>query len=263
LVLQQNGQHWEEALYQTLSRSFGLKINADPFESLARSLPLRILARHRHQAHQVEALVFGQAGFLQSKLHDDWPKLLQREYQHLAHKYGLAPLRLEQWKFFRLRPSGFPSVRLAQFSSFLQQSEHLLAKLLESNTPAEMERLFEVSPGEYWLNHYQFDKLSVSQSKSLSKDFIDLLLVNAVAPFLFFYGKNKGLDRPQQQAFALLESIAPEKNRVIDGWKALGYTPQNAFQTQALIQLKARYCDTRRCLECAVGNAILNFSQNI
>lgn len=255
--LLQCGNHWEEALYQIVARCFGLKVNTEPFEALARSLPLKILARHRHQPHQVEALVFGQAGLLHPVFQDEWPALLQREYRHLAHKYELVPLKPEHWKFFRLRPSGFPTVRLAQFAAFLQQSEHTLAKILEAGTIEEVEQLFHVSPSDYWLNHYQFDKLSIPQPKPLTPAFIEILLVNGVAPFLFHYGKLKGLDRPQQQAFALLEKLPAEKNSLLDGWKTLGSRAANAYQSQALIQLKTRYCDARRCLECAIGNAIL------
>lgn len=256
-TLKQCDNHWEEAFYQSLARCFGLKINTEPFEALSRGLPLRILARHRHQAHQVEALVFGQAGLLEPNFKEEWPVLLQREYRHLAHKYGLTPLKSEQWKFFRLRPSGFPTVRLAQFAAYLVQSEHALTRVLEAGSMHEMKQIFQVTPSEYWQNHYLFDTVSAPQSKSLNTAFIDILLVNGVAPFLFHYGRQKDLDRPQKQAFALLENLKAEKNNVIDGWKSLGCQPSNAYQTQALIQLKTRYCNARRCLECAIGNAVL------
>jgi hypothetical protein len=205
----------------------------------------------------VEALVFGQAGLLGDQFQDDWPKLLQREYRHLAHKYAFTSLKPEQWKFFRLRPSGFPTVRLAQFAAFIQQSEHAFARILEAGTVEQVLDTFNACPSAYWMDHFIFDKPSVPQSKAMTKAFIDVLLINGVAPFLFFYGKQKGLDRHQQQAFALLEQMDAEKNSLVNGWKILGCRPQNAFQTQALIQLKTRYCDARRCLECAIGNAIL------
>jgi hypothetical protein len=256
-LLDQTGQHWEEALYQTIARNFGLKINMDPFEMLARTLPIKLLARHRHQPHQLEALVFGQAGFLDAPFQDHYPQLLLREYHHLSHKYQLHPLRKDQWKFFRLRPSSFPTIRLAQFSALIQQTDHLLATLLECNSPAEMKTLFKVRPANYWVDHFQFDIPSIRQEKELSKEFIELLLINAVAPFLFFYGQHKGLDRPQDQAFMLLESLPPEINSILKIWKTMGCTCSNAFHTQALIHLKTRYCDNRRCLDCAIGNALL------
>ncbi|MCC7466370.1 MAG: DUF2851 family protein [Saprospiraceae bacterium] len=256
-VLQRCEQHWEEALYQTIAACFGLKINVQPFESLAAGLPLRILQRHRNHPLQLEALVFGQAGFLSAQFRDAWPLSLQREYHHLANKYSLMPLDVQQWKFFRLRPTGFPTIRLAQFSSFLQQAEHLLSQLLAAQTVEEMAQYFKVTPSEYWLDHYLFERPASKLLKSTSQSFVDLILINAVAPFLFYYGRAKGLEKPQHQAFRLLEQLAPEKNTMLQGWKNLGCNPQNAFQTQSLIQLKNRYCKERRCMECAIGNAIL------
>lgn len=256
-TLQRCGQHWEEALYQTIASCFGLKINVQPFEALSRTLPLSILHRHRNHPLQLEALLFGQAGFLSGTLRDEWPQLLQREYLHMANKYRLTPLEVQQWKFFRLRPSGFPTVRLAQFSSFLTNAGQLLSQLLAAETVEEMASYFKVTPSEYWMNHYLFDKPAEPGTKTTSRTFIDLVLINAIAPFLFYYGRVKGLDQPQNKAFYLLEQLAPEKNLLLDGWKTLGCKPRNAFQSQALIQLKTRYCDKRRCMECAIGHAIL------
>ena len=256
-TLQRCGQQWEEVLYQTIASCYGLKINIQPFEELARSIPLRILQRHRNQPHQLEALIFGQAGFLTSSFRDEWPQLLQREYLHLANKYSLVPMDVQQWKFFRLRPTGFPTIRLAQFSSFLINKEHLLSQLLSAETVEEIAGFFRATPSEYWHNHYVFDKAAELSKKTTSRAFIDLLLINAVAPILFYYGRIKGLDQPQNMAFRLLEHLGAEKNHLLDGWKMLGCTPCNAFESQSLIHLKTRYCDKRRCMECAIGHAIL------
>lgn len=256
-ALDRCGQHWEEALYQTIASSFGLKINLQPFEALARSIPLRIIQRHRNHPQQLEALLFGQAGFLNTPFRDEWPNILQREYLHLANKYGLVPLDTSQWKFFRLRPSGFPTVRIAQFSSLLSKSEHLFSHLLAAETAEEMAGYFKVTASEYWDNHYVFDKSGEASIKTTSRSFINLILINAIAPFLFFYGRIKGLDQPQNKAFLLLEQLAPEKNHLLEGWEKMGCSPRNAFESQSLIQLKTRYCNKRRCMECAIGHAIL------
>ncbi len=249
--------HWEEAFYRLLARNFGLKVNADPFEALARSLPLLILAKHKSSLLQVEALIFGQAGFLQEKHKDAWPIELAREYRHLAHKYGLEPLPLSQWKFLRLRPANFPTVRLAQFAALVHQSAHLFSKILETNNLRELENFFNVHPSGYWRDHFQFEKPSINREKALGRDFVHLLVINTIVPFLFHYGKTNGLDEPQKRALVLLEELPPETNNLVDGWSALGVPARHAFQTQALIHLKTRYCDQKRCLECAVGNAIL------
>jgi hypothetical protein len=249
--------HWEEAFYRLLARNFGLKVNADPFEALARSIPLVILAKHKSSLLQLEALLFGQAGFLNESFSEEWPQLLAREYRHLSHKYGLVSLPKSQWKFLRMRPMNFPTVRLAQFAALLHQSTHLFSKVLETNSLTEVEQLFEIETSAFWRDHFQFGKASVQQEKRLSRDFIHLIVINTVAPFLFHFGKSRALEAPSKRALELLEQLPAESNSMLDGWNNLGFTPQNAFQSQALIQLKTRYCDEKKCLDCAIAAAIL------
>lgn len=249
--------HWEETFYRLLARNFGLKVNAEPFEMLARSIPLLILAKHKNKLFQLEALLFGQAGFLEGVFEDDYPKALAKEYRHLRVKYDLTPLSAKQWKFLRLRPANFPTVRLAQFAVLVHQSEHLFSQMLEAETLRELENLFDVEAGEYWQKHYLFDKNAVHQPKLLGRDFVHLLLINTIMPCMFHYGKMKQLPDYQDKALRLMEALPAESNVLLDGWANLGIKARNAYQSQALLHLKTRYCDAKRCLECAVGNAIL------
>ncbi len=255
--LQATENHWEESFYRALARNFGLKVNADPFEALARSLPLNILAKHKNNLMQVEALLFGQSGLLDEVFQDEYAQTLAKEYKHLRHKYGLTPLAAVQWKFLRLRPANFPTVRLAQFASLVHRSAHLFSKILEAESVRAMEHLIDAEPGDYWLTHYQLDKPSAKRSKRPGIDFIHLLIINTIVPFLFHYGREKGLEDLQKRALLLLESVPPEANTIIEGWADLGTKSRNAYQTQALLQLKTRYCDPKRCLECGVGLNIL------
>lgn len=249
--------HWEESFYRTLARSFGLKVNAEPFEALARSLPLTILAKHKNSLLQLEALLFGQAGCLEGTFQEPYPRALALEYRHLQQKYGLVPLSEHQWKFARLRPANFPTVRLAQFAALVHHSAHLFSKMLEAENLRAFENLFDVTPSDYWSNHFQLDKPSIKRVKRPGRDFIHLLLINTIVPCLFHYGKTKSLPDFQQRALRLLEELPPEDNTVLDGWAKLGSTSKNAYQSQALIHLKTRYCDAKRCLTCGIGNAVL------
>lgn len=255
--LQQNGRNWEETFYQFLARSFGVKVNADPFEQLARQLPLTLLLKHKASLFQVEALLFGQAGLLPDNLADEYPRRLLKEYLFLQRKYGLSPMPGVGWKLLRLRPANFPTIRLAQFATLIFQSGHLFSKTLAAQTTKEIENMFEVRLSNYWKNHYVFDKLSPRQTKVLGRTTIHLIIINTIVPFLFLYGQERHEKRYQEKAFRFLEELPPENNNIIEGWKVLGMEPETAFQTQALLELKSRYCDRRRCLQCAIGNAIL------
>ncbi len=248
---------WESVFYELLARNFGVKINAEPFELLAQSTPLNLFAKHKNNLFQIEALLFGQAGLLAGDFADDYPKALQKEYQFLQKKYNLQPLKKESWRFMRLRPANFPSIRIAQFATLIYQSTHLFSKVLEAESIKAIEKLFKVSLSEYWLNHYVFDKSSAERKKRLGKSTIHLLIINTIVPFLFLYGTHKSIDAYRDKALRFLEALAPEKNSIIEQWKILGLEPDSAYQTQALLQLKNEYCIKKRCLACAIGNSIL------
>lgn len=256
-ILQQTNNDWEESFYLLLARSFGLQVNPQPFEQLARSLPLAILRRHKTQLQQIEALFFGQAGMLQKTFTDRYPNKLKKEYAFLQKKYHLRPIPKASWKFLRLRPANFPTIRIAQLAMLIYQSSHLLSKVLAAQSIAEIENMFDRKVSPYWENHYLFDKISPKQKKTLGKSTIHLLVINTLAPFLFYYGQQQGDQKHQDQALRLLEAIKPEQNNIIKQWKQLGFQPKSAYHSQALLQLKKHYCDARQCLNCAIGHQIL------
>jgi hypothetical protein len=257
LLLEATKFNWEETFYQCLASGFGLKANAEQFERLSRSLPLVTLGRHRTQLFQIEALFFGQAGLLEYDFKDDYPNKLKKEYLFLKQKYQLTPMESVTWKFLRMRPANFPTIRLAQFAMLIFQTSHLLSKILSAVNIHEIENALAVHTSTYWDTHYVFDKLSdLKRRKTLGKSSIHLMIINIVVPFLFLYGQQKSDDKYKAKAFQLLGALGPEKNKIIRGWKKLGITPDSAYETQALIQLKTKHCDLKKCVSCAIGNSI-------
>ncbi len=255
--LERNGNDWEETFYQFTARNFGLKVNAAPFEELAKSLPQKILARHKGSLLQIEALLFGQAGFMQADFEETYPQSLKKEYLFLANKYMLTPLEPVIWKFLRLHPGNFPTIRLAQFARLVDKSVHLFSKILEADTQADIEQLFDLKLDGYWLTHYTFGTPSAARKKSFGKEAVRLLTINTIVPFLFLYGKMRGEEGFKDKALRLLEALPPEKNTIIAGWQNLGMAAESAYRTQALLQLKSNYCDRKRCLSCGIGSAII------
>jgi len=252
-----NTNNWEETFYQQLARSFGFKVNADPFELLARSLPASILARHKNNLFQLEALFFGQAGMLERSFNDKYPEALQNEYQFLKGKFSINPVDEHLWKFMRLRPSNFPTIRISQFAALVNLSSHLFSKVLRLEDPKALRKIMDVNVSEYWLDHYQFDKISVKKQKKVGDDAIDHIMINTVVPFLFLYGKQRNEEKYMRRALRFLEATRAETNSIISKWGLLGINAENAFHSQALLQLKSAYCDKKRCLECSIGNSLL------
>lgn len=258
-ALKTNQGDWETTFYQFLAANFGFSINALPFELLAKSLPQNVLAKHKNNPLQVEALIFGQAGFLDEDYQDEYPQRLKNEYSFLQKKYQLNPIEKHLWKFMRLRPQNFPTIRLAQFASLIIQSQHLFSKILEFEDIKVVRELFNnITVNQYWETHYRFDQESKPTTKNFGKASVDLLLINTVALFLFAYGRHYKQEQYTDRSLALLESLPLERNHVVGDFEEMGIKVKSAFESQALLELKNSYCNHKKCLQCGVGNHILN-----
>lgn len=256
IYLKQSNDHWEETFWWLLSRNFGMKVNADPFEEVARSIPLNILAKHKNQIHQLEALLFGQANLLTQNFKEDYPAMLRKEYEFHKKKYGLKSCSTPVF-FLRMRPGNFPTIRLAQLAMLVHESAHLFSKIKEADAVNEIKKWFDVAANDYWQYHYRFDETSSFKKKKLGAAMVDNIIINTVVPVLFAYGSYHKEEKYKQKAVKWLEEIAAEQNSITKGFMQLGIENKAAFDSQALIELKNEYCDQKRCLDCAIGNAIL------
>lgn len=257
-LLEQTNNDWAESFYISLAYSFGFGTNSQPFEHLAKTLPLRILAKHKDHLFQLEALLFGQAGFLEKITDDDsYPIDLQKEYQFLRLKYNLRPIDATEWKLLRLRPENFPYVRLAQFAALTHQSSNLFSKILKTNNVDEIRKMFQCEVSDYWKTHFTFGSESRFSAKQLGNKSIDILLINTVIPFIFAHAKKRNEDEVAEKSIDLLEEIPAENNAIVRKWALLGLPSNTAFDSQALIQLKKRYCDNKNCLRCRFGQKVL------
>jgi hypothetical protein len=255
-----NNNNWEETFYQQLARNFGFKTNSEPFELLAKSLSSLILAKHKSSLLQIEAMLFGQAGMLNEHFEDKYPLQLQNEYIFLKQKFKLVPIEEHLWKFLRLRPVNFPTIRIAQFANFIFQSTHLFSKVMEAENCIDLKNLMNVNVSEYWKTHFVFDKVSKPKSKHLGEEAVNNIIINTIVPFLFVYGKQKGDEKYVERALSFLEQIAGESNSIITKWEELNLPVKTAYSTQALLQLKNEYCSHKKCLNCSIGNYVLKNS---
>ena len=254
--LSQNNHHWEETFWWLLARNFGIKINADAFEAMARSIPVSILAKHKSQIHQLEALLMGQANLLNEKFTDDYPVMLQKEYEFYKGKYKLKPGTISPY-FLRMRPGNFPTIRLAQLAMLVHHSEHLFSKVKETNSLKDLKKWLDVTANDYWHYHYRFDEASLFKKKNLGDAMMDNILINTICTMLFAYGHFHKEQKYKDKSLQWLEEITAESNSITKGFQQFDLQNKNARDSQALIELKNEYCNKRRCLDCAVGNALL------
>ncbi|NOR73797.1 MAG: DUF2851 family protein [Draconibacterium sp.] len=258
--LAKNGNDWNETFYQFLAKMFGFKVNAVPFELLAKSLSLQILAKHKNSLPQLEALLFGNSGLLNKQLiGDDYYLNLRNEYSFLFKKYKLKGIESHIWKFMRLRPGNFPTIRISQFAALIYRSYGLFSKVIEIEKLDELRELFKVQSSEYWNTHYNFNKVSKRNSiKELGETSINTLIINVVIPFLFVFGEKQNKHHLKNRALEFLEQLPAENNSIIKNWNKLGLKTRSAFETQSLLQLKNIYCEPKKCLHCQIGVKIVN-----
>lgn len=260
--LQKSNTNWEETCWWLIARNFGVNLNSMAFEKIAQSVPLHILARHKTQIHQVEGMLFGQAGLLDREFEESYPKMLQKEYLFLKKKYKLKKVEASLI-FLRMRPSNFPTVRLAQLAMLVHKSQHLFSKIKESGDIKSLKQLLQVTANDYWHYHYVFDEISTFKRKKPGEQMINNILINTIVPLVFAYGHYHSEPDHKEKALHWLDVVAGEKNNITKGFTELQVQPRSAFDSQALIQLKNEYCNSKRCLDCSIGNKLLRNDQYI
>ena len=254
---------WEQTCFIMLARGLGFGLNGDPFELLAKSIPLKILHHHSDNLFQIEALLFGQAGMLDSSLHifDDYYQGLCREYYFLARKYGLRPLSPGIWKYSRTRPQNFPHRRIAFLAFSAYGGFSLFTKILEAASQIDkLMETFRLRAEGYWKSHYAFDTETINAPTELSRSSRTLLIINVGVPLIYSYAASVGRLELGEQAVALLLQLPAEVNSIVKQWQNLGFEAQDASRSQALIHLRKEYCDKNKCIYCRFGHHFLRKS---
>ena len=256
LMLEQTHSDWEAVLFCLLAKNFGLNTNGEIFQKLATSIPFAFIRKERADAENLEALLFGTAGLLDVEKEDYYFTNLKQKFDYLVYKYQMHKPLIEPVQFFKHRPDNFPTIRLSQLANLYFNSEQLFSKIIAATCLQELYDIFKVSVSEYWKTHYQFDRESPKKNKSLSRSFIDLIIINTIVPVKFAYAKSQGKDI-SEILIALMRQIPAEQNAVIQKFSTFGVVAANGFDSQCLLQLKKEYCEQSRCMECAVGIELL------
>jgi len=255
--LNESKQNWEAVLFWQLAKNFGLKVNGDAFLSIAKSMDFSIIRKSQHEAHQLEALFFGQSGLLETEAQDAYVSELKSTYAFLKTKFSITNNGVLPVQFFRLRPPNFPTIRLAQLAALYSRSSNLFSSIIEAQTLDQLYAVFEGATSKFWDTHYTFEKTSKSTPKTLTKSFINLLIINTIIPIKFAYNKFNRQSN-QEDVVAIMRKIPMEHNSIVDKFHTLYAFGKTALDSQALIQLQQNYCSKNKCLHCAIGSALLN-----
>lgn len=267
-LLEMNTGDSESTCYVMLARALGFGINADPFERLARAIPLRFIARHRGELTHIEAILFGQSGLLDPYLNPQpgvtlfrhpYIDSLVNEYRFLSAKYGMKPLTSAGWKMGRMRPQNFPHRRIAMLAHLLNENYTLYSRIIALTDVDEARTLFDTNLTGFWTFHYQFSETARSSTpQRLSNRSIDLLVINLVVPLMFNHALHHGDDAMAARAVEMLHDLAAERNTIIEMFGRAGIPARNAAHSQALIHLRRNYCEQHKCLYCRLGHRYLS-----
>ena len=255
-LLESNLQDWDAILFCQLAKNFGLNTNGDSLYNMANSIPFSIIRKEGNNLFNLESLLFGIAGLLEIEKEDHYFKKLKINFDYLVQKYQLQSNSFIPLQFFKHRPDNFPTIRVSQLANLYYCQQQLFSKIIKADNVAVIYEIFNKSVSEYWETHYQFDKISPKKKKALSKPFIDLIIINTIIPLQFTFAKTQGKEF-SEKLIALLNQVQPEANAIIDKFSYFGLKAKNAFETQALLQLKNEYCNKSRCLECTIGIELL------
>ena len=256
VLLETSKNDWEAVLFKMLSKNFGLKINGESFLGMANSFDFSIVRKCQSSLTSLEALFFGSARLLEENVEEAYYKKLQTEYHYLVNKFKLKAGHIPAAQFFRLRPTNFPTIRLAQLASLYHEQHNLFSKIIENNTLEQFYDLFHIAASKFWESHYTFKTSSKSSKKTLTKTFIDLLLINTIIPIKFSYAKYQNKDI-EVGILQIIQKIASENNSILEKFNSLKLVSKSAMESQGLLQLKNNYCDKNKCLQCAIGSSIL------
>ncbi|NNK81640.1 MAG: DUF2851 family protein [Flavobacteriaceae bacterium] len=257
LLQKKSKNNWEEVLFKMLSKNFGLKLNGDSFLSIAESFDFSTLRKQQINLQNLESLFFGQANLLNKEIEDSYYIKLNETYNFLKHKYKLNNQAVLPIQFFRLRPLNFPTIRLSQLATLYNKNQNLFSRIINANSVKVFYKIFNVKASNYWDTHYNFGKESKKSEKKLSKSFIDLLLINSIVPLIFTYYKSLGKSE-DEKIVTLMQDLKSEKNNIVNKFQELKINCKTALESQALIELKTNYCSKNKCLQCAIGSALLN-----
>ena len=243
-IYERTYKDWNQTCYEILFKMMDVGINKSAYQHLAQSVPYRFLLREVTSQHSVEAMLLGGSGLLSLYEEDEYISTLKEQWNHLANKYNLSPMRYSDWNMAKVRPYNHPVLRLAQLSTLLHSKEFIVNRIISCQTTEDVEKLFCVD--------FVPARESVNVSKRIGKEKSHILGINLVIPIQIAYADNIGKGSLRERAITLLGTLPAENNRYTRRWMQEGLFLQNAKDSQAVIQIVTEYCQKDRCNECPV-----------
>ena len=250
---------WDDTLFKTIARSFGFGIQSNVFEKWARNLDMNALGKHRDNLLQIDAIMFGQAGllceesiphyYLKEAQGSTYYKEISREYRFLKNKFGLQEIDHKEWNC----GNASPHVRIARLAALYSTRRIGISAIMACDTASEYCNIIDTTPTGYWHNHTCLGGTETTGNGGMKQRQLDVIIINAVVPTLYIYGKHRNNSAICSKAEDLLYHIKAEENSIVKKWKEKGVTVECAADSQAIIQLEKMYCRTCNCTKCRIA----------
>jgi hypothetical protein len=247
---------WNMLALSLFAHSMGGQVNGVAFETAINALSFQRIIRLSKDTDQLNAWLMGLLALLPQNAKDSYPNTLISTYDFLQKKYSIG-YAVPQAFFLRMRPAGFPTLRVAQLVHWIHHHNAVFNELTKPSNSDARNEMLNMQADSYWDTHFCFDQLAPSLVKQVGQAKKDTLVINVIVPLIFTYGLVYKKNDWQERAIAILLDVAPEENITVRHWRKAGAPQKNALHTQALLELEKNYCADKKCLHCAIGNAIL------
>lgn len=263
------GKDLEETFLCAVLRAFGFNVNKVVMDLLARNLSLDALNKHRDDLFQIEAILFGQAGLLEispeqqcalpEKYYDKAMKegyfsKLRNEYIYLRIKYNMPwPLSRLSWHPYGKGAHAYPHTYLSMIANLWYKRLLSDQIVLAVETAKDAMNLFDTHCTPYWESHNIFGAVHRKFEKHLSDDRKSWLVMAAVVPFLFFYGRLMSREDLCDRAFDMMDQLKQFSTAETNYFRKCGVECRDAGESLALTHLKNEYCSNKNCLRCRFG----------
>lgn len=250
--------NWYEAFYVTLFGTMGTGTNKEAYIKLSKTVPYHIICRHKDSVFDMESLLLGGSGLLNTRYPDEYTSNLMKRFEELRKTFNIIPMRANEWDLSGNKPNHHPILRIVELASLLASRELLFAQLMKCRTPKDVRKVLAAEASEYWTTHYTPGNKSRYSVKRIGTTMMNALIINLVVPMIATYGKIYNNEELLDVAIELLEQVSAEHNRYTTGWESGGIELENAFFSQGFIQLSKEYCKKKRCTECNIGEILLS-----
>lgn len=241
--------------YHALMRYMGAHLNNDAMEVTAHALSHSFLHKHASDRMALEAMLIGQARLIAEHPRDDYEARLREEYNFYRTKFGLTPVAEGLFRKLHIRPSSYPTRRLAMVAALIQREEELLL-LMQHQKWGEIEEILATPPSEYWRTHIDFGQEGRHKMGGAGAETVLSLMVNVIIPTAYFYAISRGEKEEASAALSHLDTLPGEKNKITQLFGQNGIRLVSAADSQRALELYTEYCTRHRCLECPVAPEI-------